>query len=1292
MSKSWGVIFWVFWLGIVPMLHAQDFEKDGKAYSTFVKDSVYVAPAQYTAGERNWDLALGDFDLDGDLDIVSASDKDGKVVLLYNDGRGRYPKQKTFYTQKQNRGICVLDANSDNWPDVATSTRSGKLCVLINNQAGGFLDSLQVITTGHMAQDVLSVDINRDGAPDLVTAVVSDHVVNFHLNDGTGRFGEAQHVYTGHNPRSLTAGDFDYDGYMDLVVGCDNGYIYLHRGEKDAGFSEGEILKARAACWGIGIGDFNGDKRPDVAAASYDNHLLYVQINTGNGKFTYDKPSLSGHHNMDLAIADMDLDGDMDIVTCSHNDHNINYHLNLGKGKFGYGVGLPSGRRNTGIVAADLDRDGDPDIVTSSIRDHFINVHLNNIINQPPVPTVTVEGIVLSEETGLPIADAIVLIEDSAGRVVARIQTDPEGRYVHPLPMNQPYTLKADHPNHMPEEIPFYLADQPLKQDAELDRAVPFEAEVMSERTGRSIPGAMVEIRPKDAPPLYVLVSGPDGKVKGKLKPNMPYEVHTTHPNYAPKDISFTMPDRPESKEILMGRPVEIRGVVRSKRDGVPLYGAELVITDPKGKEWVRTPTGRIGNFKKTLPPGKDYTLTVSHPDFPLYKEVFDMPDNPLEKNIYLDQPSTILVKGRVFHTLTQNPIPKAQLRLLNGSGRILEKIPVDPKGSFEMELPFDESYQIAAQAEDFDDTVAVFDLLPTDYPGPKEVDVPMSPKQAWVRVTLLDRDTRDPIPDATVTITDPAGKPLLTLTTDPQGQLKTGLPPGDYVLDIQHPQYPPQKEPLKMDMRPLEKEITMVKPYRAKMRGQVVDIYNKQPLPDALVILQSPEGKPLQRVPVNDEANFELAIPFEKGYRLAVKAPAYEDTLAVFDLTLADFPEKEKMEIPLRPMQVAISGAVTDKDTGEPIPNALVSVQDPQGNERFQIPTDPLGRYQSQLPPGDYQLMVTHPEYPAFEEPLVMGETPLRKDVALQKPFIAKVKGQVVDRENGQPIPKANLLLKSPEGKILQRLPLDDEANFSVELPFEMGYQLASVAPGYLDTTVLFDLTMQDHPEKEGVEVKMEPIKALVKGEVLDEDTGTPIPEAKITFVNPKRKTTDETGVDDQGKYAIELPLGKYEQSTTAPGYFFETQEVDISDPVNPRKQPVVSDRIFVRKLAKNARFVLKNIYYDVDKATLRPESKEELRRLLAIMNAHPSMIVEISGHTDSDAPADYNIVLSEARAQSVVNFLIGEGIEPGRMVPKGYGEFLPLVPNNSAANKQLNRRTEFRVLDMGIDQVSER
>ncbi|MEL6133210.1 MAG: carboxypeptidase regulatory-like domain-containing protein, partial [Bacteroidota bacterium] len=762
--------------------------------------------------------------------------------------------------------------------------------------------------------------------------------------------------------------------------------------------------------------------------------------------------------------------------------------------------------------------------MTSSIKDHFVNVHLNNFIDIPPIPEILVEGVVVSKKTQQALPQAEVVIEDSTGKVIARLKTDPDGKYQQPLPMRNHYVLKVDHPDHMPEDTHFYLGEEPLRQDAALDQAVPFEAEVVSRRTGRSIPRATVEIRPENGPPAYVLVSSPDGKVTAKLKPDTPYQIRTTHPNYAPESLSFTMPDEPVEKEIQMGRPVELRGIVRAKRDGVPVYGAEIVITDPKGKELVRTPTGRIGNFKKILPPGENYVLTVSHPEYPPYQEVFNMPDEALEKDIFLDQPSTILVQGKVFHALTQAPIPDARLMLLNSSNRVLQQVPVSTKGNFQVELPFDSDYQLVAKADDYEDTLKVFDLLPSDYPGPKKVDVPMLPYQAWVKVTLLDQDTREPIPNATVVIKDPDDQPLLTLQTDPEGQLKTGLPPGDYTLDIQHPQYPPRVEPLRMGPRPLEKEITLLKPYRAKVRGQIVDIHSRKPLPTSNIILKAPDGKPLQRVPVDDKANFELDLPFEKGYQLAVKAPSYEDTLAIFDLELSDYPEKEKMKIPLRPMQVIVSGTVKDKDTGRPIADAIVSVRDPQGRERFRLPTDPTGNYEETLPPGDYTLSVTHPDYPALEDPFTMGEVPLKQEVQLQKPFIAKVSGQVVDVHNGAPIPDANLLLKSPEGKILQRIPLDNEAKYTIELPFEEGYQLASTAPTYLDTTVIFDLKPQDHPEKSGLMVEMEPIKALVKGEVLDEDTGTPITEAKVTFVNPNRQTTDETGVEAEAR--TKLPL----------------------------------------------------------------------------------------------------------------------------------------------------------------------
>ena len=109
----------------------------------------------------------------------------------------------------------------------------------------------------------------------------------------------------------------------------------------------------------------------------------------------------------------------------------------------------------------------------------------------------------------------------------------------------------------------------------------------------------------------------------------------------------------------------------------------------------------------------------------------------------------------------------------------------------------------------------------------------------------------------------------------------------------------------------------------------------------------------------------------------------------------------------------------------------------------------------------------------------------------------------------------------------------------------------------------------------------------------------------------------------------------------------------------------------------------VLENIYYDVAKATLRDESIAELDRLIKIMNDNPTLVVEIAGHTDSDGSDSYNQKLSQDRAQSVVNYLIEHEISEERMQAAGYGEKQPIVPNTTKENKQLNRRTEFKVLD---------
>jgi OOP family OmpA-OmpF porin len=107
-----------------------------------------------------------------------------------------------------------------------------------------------------------------------------------------------------------------------------------------------------------------------------------------------------------------------------------------------------------------------------------------------------------------------------------------------------------------------------------------------------------------------------------------------------------------------------------------------------------------------------------------------------------------------------------------------------------------------------------------------------------------------------------------------------------------------------------------------------------------------------------------------------------------------------------------------------------------------------------------------------------------------------------------------------------------------------------------------------------------------------------------------------------------------------------------------------------------------LENIFFDIGEAELLPHSYIELQKLLQLLQTYPSMIIEISGHTDIDGNDEYNLQLSTRRAKAVVEYLISEGISPHRTLYNGYGSSRPIAENNTALGKQLNRRVEFLIL----------
>lgn len=197
----------------------------------------------------------------------------------------------------------------------------------------------------------------------------------------------------------------------------------------------------------------------------------------------------------------------------------------------------------------------------------------------------------------------------------------------------------------------------------------------------------------------------------------------------------------------------------------------------------------------------------------------------------------------------------------------------------------------------------------------------------------------------------------------------------------------------------------------------------------------------------------------------------------------------------------------------------------------------------------------------------------------------------------------------------------------------------------------------------------------------VYDIKTCTPINGAVIRMaevVSDRVIKQDSTG--PSGAYKVVIPSGNdYAISATARGYSFHTERFNVA-----ATQPfeVIEKNILLDPHGAGP-FVVNNLYFDFDKSTLRPESKNELNNAIRWLKENPELRIEIGGHTDSKGSDSYNIRLSQARAKSVYDYLIRNGqISPARLVASGYGERMPIASNATDEGRQLNRRVEFKIL----------
>lgn len=227
--------------------------------------------------------------------------------------------------------------------------------------------------------------------------------------------------------------------------------------------------------------------------------------------------------------------------------------------------------------------------------------------------------------------------------------------------------------------------------------------------------------------------------------------------------------------------------------------------------------------------------------------------------------------------------------------------------------------------------------------------------------------------------------------------------------------------------------------------------------------------------------------------------------------------------------------------------------------------------------------------------------------------------------------------------------------------------------------------------------------ITIFIEGIVNDVDE-YPIEDATVRIVG-KDGLNVKVPVKKDGTYRVELERDiRYVMMASARGYLNQNYELHTGP--EEKNETYIVD-FFLSPISKPV--VIDNIFYDFDKATLRPESKKALNEMIKMLNDNPNVTIELGAHTDRKGTDQYNERLAQRRAQSVVDYLIAGGIEAARLEAKGYGESVPKTINKKMAKQfdflkegdvlteefilalppeqqeiadQINRRTEFKVL----------
>ena len=934
--------------------------------------------------------------------------------------------------------------------------------------------------------------------------------------------------------------------------------------------------------------------------------------------------------------------------------------------------------------------------------------HASIIINDCKT---TISGKILDKETKTPIADAFVTLI-SNGQEIKMINVNESGEYSFKVSCGKNYKIRVKAASYFNLEYNLIT---------EKDKSVPvFKNFLLEKACYQTITGTIFNEFSKktiDNATVTLYLNGEEiettqvneiGVYSFRVKCNSNYYIVVNKLNFINDLFEFSTSNS-LNKTIKHDFILEpeciqtISGVIKNKITLEPVSATLKLYLNNIEIETINV--NNDGKYLVKFQCTTNYKIVASKTDYKedSYNFLTDYIENKqpdyfhLKKDLFLEPNQCFqVVLGKVLNKQTKNVIPNALVSLYYQNQEI-KTFQTNFDGSYFFNVKCDANYDLIASKEGM--KPATVSHITSEKKGDdKTLNIYLDDEKCdqIVNGFILDKNTQLPIANTKVTLLE-NNLFVNSVVTDQKGAFTFNIIcDTDYKITASNSEYNSNSVSFSSDKNrnaTISKSLELVPLECNQMvNGKILDKNTNLPIVNAKVSLIKNDEE-VGSTSTLENGTFTFNINCDTDYKITASNTDYSSNSVSFssDKNRNATISKSLELVPLECNQM-VNGKVLDKNTNLPIVNAKVSLIK-NDTEVSSTSTLENGTFTFNINcDTNYKITASNTDYNSnsisfSSDKNLNGVKNVQIELS-KKECKQLVTGIIRDKTSKKPLSNTTITLYQ-NNKVIGTKIVGEDGKYQFELSCSSTYKLSVFKNNRLESFRI--KTAVENGRVLHLNFDIEPLNCIqyLNGTVTENITNNAIPGAKITLLNGD-KVVKSTFSDSNGTFYFEMSCDKnYTLSATKSNYTSAKETVSTFNKIGrPHNVNLILEPIIKAKEKNGVKYIeTKPIDFELDEYELTNDAKIELNKIIFNLNQNPNFKLEINYYTDSRGPDNYNMELTQKRADASKDYLISKGIDPARIKATGFGEthLLNRCKNNvkcTDAEHAINRRTEFIIL----------